>query len=154
MQTFILVVSSLVLYPGKIPARTVFDYRSARGIWPFSEHTRHKLSIEKDDLLIFYFAGEGEGAKNFVASARAQSQVKTTRFLEPREWCTTPYNLGLEISTPVLFPKMVPIIPLKQHLSFIKNPDNPKWGAYLQGGCIKATENDAVLILAEAGEKE
>jgi len=146
MNNYIVVVRPIDLLPGYITAREVLTHRLSEGYWPLNSNTRHRNKIQKDDRFFFYCAGIRDKEKQcFLGIAISSSPATNIKKYEPELWLEPLKEIGVTIHDVDLFQKAIPIRPLLTKLQFIKSIKH--WGAYLQGGFIKVTDNDFMTII-------
>ena len=145
---FIIIASSINLYPGRIDAMKVYNYRIQQLFWPMNENTKNRKLIKPEDRIVFYMAGKGDNAKHFIATSLVQSGVIQHKYNEPKEWLTVQTQQGIFFKNVKVLDKPVSIDKIKDSLDFIYNKTTLKWGAYLQGGCIHITDQDYMKIVS------
>lgn len=104
--------------------------------------------IKEGDCVVIYAAGARDGGKQFIgyATVAGRNDAVTSReraeLLGPAKEETSTIISILRLSEVFLFEPAVKIQSVKAKLSFIRNPDSPKWGSALQGGAVSITRDD------------
>ena len=115
----------------------VFKKRIDSKTWPIFNQTGHKRELEVGDCIMFYKAGN-DGQK-FLGRAKIASRLKSSQDKMVSNLSIDDVNVWSECPS---------IREFLTKLSFIKDEHN--WGAYLQGGVKRLTENDYSIITQEA----
>jgi len=102
--------------------------------WLIFDTTRNKGRIKKDDRILVYHAGEGR--QKFIASFTLDSEI-----IRKGE-----FDYYVELKDEKIWRKFVPIKPMIQSLSFVKNKNF--WGTALQNGVIEISKEDYNSIFA------
>lgn len=138
-------------------AKDVATARIKQGLWGLHSRTKNKNSIQDGDHLIIYLSGIRNPSRVFFASTTVSQKIDlpspSLKSLVDRDLMgasSVPTSI-LKLNPAHIFKNPVSIYELKHRLSFIKNPDSPKWGSCMQGGCIRITKNDYNIILKLAG---
>lgn len=134
----------------RVSARTLIDWRLDRRRWPIYAGTRHKRTMQPDDLVLFYQGGNRLGRQHIVAQARISNIIIPKR----EEEFDPPWLLsGVADQALVLDEVRVLIEPVAIRLLMGEISILPKirfWGALLMGGCRKMTVADYDLIIARS----
>jgi hypothetical protein len=137
----------------KPSAYQVAKYRLQRRQWGLGLHTRNRNALRPGDAVIIYVSGQRESGRQFIASCTVASQVKGVNMSVASAIDAPNHDGNVSVVSAVqlkdiqFFNHPVPVATLKQKLHFIKKPDSPKWGAYLQGGVKRISGRDYELIL-------
>lgn len=111
-----------------------FTKRIENNKWPIFRRTQNRFKIAKNDNIVFYLGGPGNG--KILGTAKLSSKVKTAS----KEGDGDIEIIDIDIwNTPVL---------VKEHvdaLDFIKIKDN--WGVFFQGGVKSIDKKDYQQIL-------
>lgn len=144
-----------------VPLRTVLQSRVTAGRWPLQRTTAHRRDLVEGDRVVFYGAAKSNpqdpDAGSFLARATvggsffsiqdAGTQSYRDRVLAGAAASADPLLAGppefpyaITIEDAEWFDPAVPIRPLIESLRFIEDPG--RWGAYLQGGIRRISEED------------
>jgi len=147
------VQKSLFAYPS---AYEVTKDRLQRKIWGLNKNTKNRRKISVGDNLLFYTSGTRENCRAFIASARVAAKIDHPSLEEHHsvdplyhKYVGVP-DVIIKLDNVIYLNRSVPINEIKARLSFIKAPESPKWGAFLQGGCITITYADFEEVKAAA----
>jgi hypothetical protein len=133
-------------------ADAVAKYRLYRGEWGLGSMTRHRKALRPGDRVLIYLSGKRENGRHFIAKCEVSSDVFAVpqglgQVLDaPDRLGNSPAAFSVALRAVKYFRKPIPIEPLKEKLSFIKQPQSAKWGAFMQGGVILITPKDYQVI--------
>lgn len=120
--------------------------------WPLKARTPHRSQFCRGTKLVIYAAGKRENGGCIVAFAEAAGPPKPAfahgiklgaqeRFVK---------HLAADFVLPLrsyeLFSVPLPLRDLRQEMSFVSNPDGPKWGNRLQTGVVALSARDHRII--------
>lgn len=125
--------------------------------WALYKNTYFKDKIKKDDEIYIYIGKTNSKNIRFTSSIIASAKIeKIEEFTKSSEWFETEKYF---VDSPV---KLIHLYKIKhfekpfgfrenfKNISFIskikKSQNTANWGAYMQGGIKKLTEDDALLI--------
>lgn len=134
-------------------ASTLAKYRLSRGEWGLGTRTRNRNALEIGDRVLIYLSGKREGGGHFIAECKTASDVhpvpnSLAQLVDaPDRLGNSPAAFSVALRAVRYFREPVPIAPLKKKLSFVKQPDSEKWGAFLQGGIIHISPKDFQTIV-------
>ncbi len=140
---YLFIVSEQVNKDGKkVSGREVFDFLMEKKAWGFHPTTQHRSAVKEEDSVIFYLTGLG-----FVGDADLKSSAYIDKEGSSENWWfnKSKVNYRVDLDNIKVWEKIKPIQPILPSLSFIKKTKN--WGAYLQGGVRKITEEDYKVII-------
>ena len=115
-------------------AEELFDRLKQDGKWLIGPHTQNRKCLQKDDLVIFYQAGEG--GKRFVGNA-----VLDSGFQPPEGKDLFGFTRVSKID---LWSQPVPISAVGKKLSFVKNRNPSQF--YFQMGVRRISARDYDII--------
>lgn len=136
----------------KPSANAVAKYRLNRGEWGLGLRTKNRRSLAPGDKVLIYLSGTRENGRHFIAECKVSSDVfsvpgSLAQVLDaPDRLGNSPAAFSVELSGVKYFRKPIPIAPMREKLSFIKQPKSKKWGAFMQGGVILITPKDYQVI--------
>jgi hypothetical protein len=127
-----------------VPAFQVASSRLTRARWPLYEGTRNRRHLVSGSRCLIYVGGKQEFRQSIVAVCTVASVEPQLQKCWTAEDHTAPGNRASHVvhfRSVEILRKPLPIVPLLARLSFV--PANlQKWGAVLQGGCIRVSEAD------------
>lgn len=129
----------------------VLKHRLHNSYWPIYSNTRNRKTIKESDQLAFYVSGNKEFGGMVVAVARAKEILIDQKRLISYKNIENEVSMGENFYSIVkldgidLALRKTIIKQSLKHLSFGKE-NMKKWGALLQGGCRKLTEEDFLLL--------
>lgn len=132
-------------------AYDIAHYRLKTKRWGINTNTRNRTNLKAGDYALIYASGLRENGKSFIASARLESgaEILPHRCIGeidgPNNLAHLLSGYSIKLTDINYFNKRVDIRNIKSLLSFVKNPDSPRWGGCLQGGCITISEKDFQL---------
>lgn len=130
-----------------IYARQIVGHRLHRRLWPLYQRTRYRGKITAGDRCLIYVGGRGPDAQCLVASAVVNSvdSDPTDLSIDPSDIVNDVPATVLKLSDIIEFPQPVSMRALLDVLRFIPS-NKKKWGAVLQGGCLKISDGDFETI--------
>ena len=134
-------------------AASLAKYRLSRCEWGFGVRTKNRKAITIGDRVLVYLSGKRENGSHFVAECTVASDVHqvSNSFSQtvdaPDRLGNAPAAYSVSLKAVRYFQVPVPIKALKRKLSFIKQPESKKWGAFLQGGALLISPKDFHTIL-------
>jgi hypothetical protein len=138
-------------YGELITAGDLVEFRLNVKQWPLYRKTRNRLSIVKDDCLLFYCGGKKTGGL-VVGFGYVNDIVPFTNHQSLQEFQITigpTPELVIELKKVTVFPTPLPLKSIVTELECYPTGSN-KWGTILQGGCRKISDRDCELILSSA----
>jgi hypothetical protein len=122
--------------------------------WGLGARTPHRGLLVPGSKLIIYTAGKRDHGGCLVGSAEVAARPERKLNNETRgaemdrfsKHLTTDFEVRLRNCK--IFRCPVALKDLRSHMSFVKNPDSPKWGNRLQTGAIALTKKDLAAIAA------
>jgi predicted RNA-binding protein with PUA-like domain len=144
----------------KPSAYQVAKYRLGRGEWGLARLTRHRMDLRIGDTILIYVSGRRDLSQHFLASCNVSSlptpiPAKLANLVDaPDQQGISPPFYSVALKNVSYLPNPVPIQELRTQLSFIKQPNSKKWGAYLQGGVVRMTPEDYRLICKRAKQRK
>jgi len=122
----------------------IFNKRIKEKKYPLYLRTPFLNEIKENDRVLFYIAGSGKNAQNFVGQAVIEKvQTPDELLVDPDKdnYAIEKYLIFNEIK---IFKKFKPIKMIIDNLDFIKNKNN--YGIHFMGGVKKIPEKDYKLI--------
>ncbi len=110
-----------------------FKKRIAEKKWPVYKYTSNKSNTSTGDDIIFYVGGL-RSSKYFAGTAVIASDLVQVDTL----------NYHLIMKDVSIWKKPVLVSKVVNDLKFVKNKDN--WGAYMQSGILRVTDDDYGII--------
>jgi len=147
MNNYLFIVSERMDSKGqKVTGQQVYDFLMSKKAWGLHPTTQHRSVIQSGDHVIFYLAGQGGG---FIGTATLTSGSYIDKTGESSNWWfnRSETNYRVDLTDIEKWDRIKPIQPILNDLSFIKNKKTKSWGAYLQGGVRKITEDDYKIII-------
>jgi len=111
--------------------------RDQSALWEIGKKTVNKQQFSPGDQIIFYQGGKS--GQTLIGTAEIASKLRRSQ---------NPINDYVKIHKISLFKHPVPIKPVLNKLSFVRNIQY--WGLYFKGGIIKLTKNDYLTFLTYA----
>jgi hypothetical protein len=149
MDNFLLIVNSAESIDGKnISAYEMAKRRLAALQWALYINTPHRKIIQKEDRVIVYLAGTQLHGMSFVATAIVHGKDKAEKYIGDGQdvLAGIPHEY-IQLKNLMWFENFVRIHSIKDSLDFIPKKTN-RWGAVMQRGVKKISEEDALKILA------
>lgn len=133
--------------------RDVLEARLDEGFWPLNKKTPHQKNLRRGDRILFYGTGAHDpNGQAFLAEGKVLGELERIRRTagQERAWLGTLNRTRLQVPVGKAdwFEAPVPIRPLLDDLSFIKNAQF--WGAHLMGGITKIPQQDYDLVMRQA----
>ena len=130
----------------KITGREVYNFLMDKKAWGLHPTTQNRAVIKDGDRAIFYLAGLGGG---FIGKVTLSSSAYIDKTGESSDWWfnKSEVNYRVDFTDIEKWDRVKPIQPVLSDLSFIKNKKTKSWGAYLQGGVRKITDDDYNVIV-------
>ena len=147
MNNYLFIVSDRLNTEGqKITGLKVYDFLMEKKAWGLHPTTQHRATLQSGDNVIFYLAGPGGG---FIGRATLISGAYIDKTKESDNWWfnRSETNYRVDLTNVEKWERVKPIQPILSELSFIKNKKTKSWGAYLQGGVRKITDDDYRIII-------
>jgi hypothetical protein len=147
MNNYLFIISDRLDSEGKkVTGREVYDFLMDKKVWGLHPTTQHRAVIGKGDRAIFYLSGAGGG---FIGTGVVASTAYVDKSGESDNWWfnRSEVNYRVDLTDIDKWNKTKPIQPVLAELSFIKNKKTKNWGAYLQGGVRKITDDDYNVII-------
>ena len=117
-----------------------FIGRDHSALWEIGKKTVNKQQLSPGDHIIFYQGGKS--GQTLIGTAKIASKLQRSQ---------NPINDYVKIHNISLFKRPIPIKPLLDKLSFVKNLQY--WGLYFKGGIIKLKKADYSTLITDAGCK-
>ena len=157
-QYFILVVSDQDKSRLSLPsAYDLAVYRLGNRKWGLNTRTRSRKAMKSGDSVVIYAAGKRANGMAFVGDALISTEARPINKLDGKRINSRyesnemePCTFAIDLSDFNIFKIPLPIKSVYRNLSWVRNPDSPRWGAGLMGGALRITEQDFKLIISTA----
>jgi hypothetical protein len=146
-NNYLFIVSDRLNSDGqKVTGQEVYNFLMEKKAWGLHPTTQHRAVVQSGDHVIFYLAGPGGG---FIGRATLLSGAHIDKTGESIDWWfnKADTNYRVDLTNIEKWDRIKPIQPVLSDLSFIKNKKTKSWGAYLQGGVRKITDDDYRVIV-------
>lgn len=127
--------------------------------WPLKVRTPHRTEFSSGTKLVIYAAGKRQNGGCIVAFAEAAGPPKPA-LVQGIKWSANDRfsrHLTADFVLPLRFCELLsiplPLRDLRQKMSFVSNPNSPKWGNRLQTGVISLSARDHEVI-CKAGKSK
>jgi hypothetical protein len=120
--------------------------------WPLKARTPHRNEFSCGSKLVIYAAGKRENGGCIIAFAEVAAPPKPV-FAQGVKWCANDRftkHLAADFVVSLrhceLLAVPLPLRELRQEMSFVSNPESPKWGNRLQTGVVALSASDHQII--------
>jgi predicted HNH restriction endonuclease len=146
MNYWIFSVTNHKTEEGLITALEIYDQRMRDGFWGIGENIPNKGNIKPGDRIVFYIGNpimKFAGCAIIASELFKQTETEKEGRSHGRNFFRT--EIGILLKDINHWKKLKPAKEIMQSLEFIKNKE--RWGAYIQGGLTRISEEDFKRIL-------
>lgn len=127
--------------------------------WLLKARTPHRNEFSCGSKLVIYAAGKRKNGGCIIAFAEVAAPPKPV-FDQGVRWCANnrfTKHLSVDFVVSLRYCELLavplPLRELRQEMSFVSNPESPKWGNRLQSGVITMSESDHRIIRKHSKSK-